>query len=482
MDRIRSLGPESALSAWHRLRAAPVVITLAWTAMFSHFLRDGHNDQRLLQLGFIAVSTLFMLMRRPIGGQLSALAALLVTAFFALGIVSGTQAATPRVAMMEVSLFLALFVIAQAGAREMASNYDANIDAVLNIVGIGCALYVFQSLVIYLTALTSPGHPSDYAFAPGFSNQRFFNHAQTFTLPFLALLACRQQATRHRIFWLAVTAYWWTLVFVLGGKATIVAAACAAVLAAAWMGARARIFLTVFGGSAMAGLCILALLFVLVPALFGHEPFLFLRGAGGEGGFESSAARIDLWQRCLTLIGDAPWLGVGPMHYTRHVLDLGVGAHPHNWVLQIAAEWGVPALLVVCGAVGLGCRALLGRVRAVALDDTNGLATASALVVTGSALLIDGLFSGQLVMPVSQLLIALYLACVIGWMHAGKPPAPGLRPVAAWCCSLLAVAAAACLIGGAAQDISADGPPGSKMPDTGAPPLLLPRFWAVVVP
>ena len=48
-----------------------------------------------------------------------------------------------------------------------------------------------------------------------------------------------------------------------------------------------------------------------------------------------------------------PLLGIGPMQFA--ALRSQVGAHPHNWPIQIAAEWGFPAtviLLVLIIAVG----------------------------------------------------------------------------------------------------------------------------------
>ena len=35
----------------------------------------------------------------------------------------------------------------------------------------------------------------------------------------------------------------------------------------------------------------------------------------------------------------SPWLGIGPMQFA--ALASVVGAHPHNWPLQVAAEWGL---------------------------------------------------------------------------------------------------------------------------------------------
>ena len=48
----------------------------------------------------------------------------------------------------------------------------------------------------------------------------------------------------------------------------------------------------------------------------------------------------------------------------------------------------------------------------------------TAWIVIGVAILIDGLFSGLIVMPASQLFVALYLACVAGWFLSIKTASP----------------------------------------------------------
>lgn len=89
-----------------------------------------------------------------------------------------------------------------------------------------------------------------------------------------------------------------------------------------------------------------------------------------------ASSRTVLWWRAWELVAAHPFLGVGPLHFAHDSAALNLPAHPHNWVMQIGAEWGLPALLV------------------------------------------DGLLSGLIVMPVSQLLIVLYGAGYRRWLAA----------------------------------------------------------------
>jgi hypothetical protein len=131
-----------------------------------------------------------------------------------------------------------------------------------------------------------------------------------------------------------------------------------------------------------------------------------------------------------------PWLGAGPLHYAQVCAPLQVAAHPHNWVLQIAAEWGLLALGCIGAALLLAFRALHGCGAVLDERDERNQAMLTCWLATGIAIVLDGLVSGLLVMPVSQLWIASYAGLAWGWVRAVRPPSGG-PPVAAslpWRC------------------------------------------------
>jgi hypothetical protein len=165
--------------------------------------------------------------------------------------------------------------------------------------------------------------------------------------------------------------------------------------------------------SGLAGLVLYLLLYVLLPVQRGLEPFglLFSRVARSVSE-DPSSGRLQLWARAWEMVQAHPWVGAGPAHFAHVARDLPYGAHPHNWVLQVASEWGLPALFFLCAALALSISKLLRLRWVVAAKQRD---TLTAWLVTGGAILVDGLFSGLIVMPVSQLWIALYLGCAWGW-------------------------------------------------------------------
>jgi putative inorganic carbon (HCO3(-)) transporter len=90
--------------------------------------------------------------------------------------------------------------------------------------------------------------------------------------------------------------------------------------------------------------------------------------------------------------------------------------------LQIGCEWGIPALLCLMAAIGLGFKRLLAVRQYLDSNDVNNHTTLAAWLTIGVAILVDGLVSGLIVMPTSQLWIALYIGCAWGWTVSMTPP------------------------------------------------------------
>jgi O-antigen ligase len=156
------------------------------------------------------------------------------------------------------------------------------------------------------------------------------------------------------------------------------------------------------------GLALFAGFFLLLPWLTGVAPVFSDTYYGSRLG--SVEARLYLWQLALSQIGQSPWLGVGPMHYAHHPNP--EAAHPHNVYLQVAAEWGLPALLLSLLLAAMAMRRFHQRI--VGCTDAPSRDVGIGLQMACIAVAIDGLFSGNFVMPVSQV----WIAFTAGWAWA----------------------------------------------------------------
>jgi O-antigen ligase len=97
--------------------------------------------------------------------------------------------------------------------------------------------------------------------------------------------------------------------------------------------------------------------------LLGLDPAAHGMLARLRGGELACASRITLWSNVLNLIGQKPWLGWGwgELDYAHYMHLYGQSPrfcdildNAHNLPLHVAVELGVPAALLLCGAVVWG--------------------------------------------------------------------------------------------------------------------------------
>lgn len=167
--------------------------------------------------------------------------------------------------------------------------------------------------------------------------------------------------------------------------------------------------------AAALGLAMYWLLFYSLPPLLGME-------VGVENRLDnlsSLSGREVIWRLAWEYMLAHPWLGVGPMHFA--ALPNPVGAHPHNAILQLLAEWGIPAALA---AVVLALGGLIAFARPLRQKvDVLRLALLTSLL----AACVQSMVDGVIVIPYTQT----WLAVLAGWalgVHWSGQPVPQASP------------------------------------------------------
>ena len=459
-------------------------MTLLCLALLANFMVvAGHDHQRLVQIGAVLLGgSIALVERRTVADLFAGRPGAALAAFFVLGMLSTAAAFSPRFAAFEVANLFLLYMLAAMVAAEIARNGQPAILFVLRCLGVMCAFYVFLFIVAYVGGL-SLGIPLALDdFTTNFSNIRFFNHAQTSTLPLLILLCClTPRASRLRWLWMAVATYWWMALYATTGRGTLLGMAVGCVAVAVLARWRAVPYLRQVALTAGLGLLAYFFFLTVVPALLGADGMRSFSYAFERTAADPASGRTRLWHLAATLIEQHPWLGVGPMHFAHYGRSVGIGAHPHDWLFQVAAEWGLPASACLLVAVACGLRALLRAGARVRDDDTANQAAFAALLTGAVAILVDGLVSGIFVMPQSQLAIALYLGCAIGWQRTVGAVAPvsasgGIRRGIGAACIIVAMAG---VIAGAGPDAGArlrgeELTPAQQAVNTG---MAWPRLW-----
>lgn len=130
-----------------------------------------------------------------------------------------------------------------------------------------------------------------------------------------------------------------------------------------------------------------------------------------------SAGRFPMWAYALEGIIQHPFWGMGPMSFQA---TPGFPGHPHNALIQIAYEWGVPALCVLLtGFFTLAVMTWRKCNDGLLWADVSRSFRVTVLLASLLAAGIDAMVSGVIVMPYSQM----WLAVVIGvlWFQLASP-------------------------------------------------------------
>lgn len=382
-----------------------------------------HDNQRLVEVSCVLLalaviscqlmdgSSLPLLFSRPI--------AILLALFFLLGLVSSSTAYSPRHAFFEWANLLLLLGIAWLIASVINAKGDMLLDQLLMMGGLACAAYLLLEIAIYISLLKAGVQPSPSQLIVGFGNYRFFNHVQTTSLPLLGLLAARMRDPNRKVFWWVITALWWMLLFVGLGRGTLMGLVAGVAMTWLLMRGAAAPWCRAMLLAGLVGLVAYVFFYAAIPLAMGMEPFGLFFSSVERSVENPTSGRLQLWVRALEMVQANPWLGAGPVHFAHYGRDIPSGnAHPHNWMLQIGSEWGIPALLLLVGAVALAMHRLWQLRTVIAPEEQD---TLTAWLVAGWAILVDGLVSGLIVMPTSQLWIALYIGCAWGWAASRSP-------------------------------------------------------------
>lgn len=404
----------------------PFIACLSLAICMNFLFMAGHDRQRIAEVLVLADVGIVAVMFRPnaCAGMFTGTVGRALVAFFLLGAVSSILAFKPLYAFFEVAAFFMLYLCATLVGDDIARNGRAAIVLLVQFAALGCTLHAIHFAFAYYTdlALHLPLAMDD--FTRGFNNIRFFNHVQTTLLPLLLLLVCLTPRTsKLKWLWMGITIYWWMAVYATSARGTLMGLVAGCAVASMVARARALPYLRCVALTAVLGLVAYFVLLVAIPQAFGLEGMHSFWDTVERTSADPTSARDKLWGRALSLIVHHPWLGAGPMHFAHHAGDLHTGAHPHDILIQIVAEWGFPALIALLIAVGLGLRALVRAGTHIPAGDTDNQTIFAALLVGAGAILVDGLVSGIFVMPQSQLGVALYLGCALGWRRLVVPAA-----------------------------------------------------------
>ena len=361
-----------------------------------------HDFARLVQLAVLLVGALawglwspsagksFLAARPMVRGGLAALGILVIA--------SCLHAVHPVVAAREVVLLGSVLLLAVPLATALSDPRTR--DRFLDVLAVGAAAHGVLWMLLLVSAAMSAQTFTPWELVFGFDNPRFLNHAQTMALPLIGVVLVRPNTPA----WIRIAAA--VALFSAGALLSMYVAR--ATLLGLLVGGLVAIF--VMGRHVWRCAAATSAAFGVGALAMGVAWTIWLRHLTAPmiDDLLHTHRRNVLWDQVAELFMSSPWLGVGPMHFAQTVNP--VAAHPHNAYLQLLVEYGLPAAVLVAILVVVFLRRVFTDLRREA---SNSPALVAALIVSTVAMLVDSAFSGNWVMPVSQLWIAVLLALLL---------------------------------------------------------------------
>jgi O-antigen ligase len=411
-----------------------------------HYSEQASYDLwRVMQIALlVTVASAFVLVP-AVGGpmrecfhELPGRARLALGAAAALGLASSLLSVRPLYALRELALVALLFLTTLAVAAATRALGERAPRTVAQAVALSAVFYVTLLLAV---VVVDPWNMREWARSPfvGYANPRFFGQLQSWTIPLIVLPALDPRGTpplARAAFWLA-PAGWWMLFFLSGSRAPALSLAVALAATLACFGRRALPWLAAQGAALAVGVAAYA----FIPG-YGVSSQTGVAAAVARG--VTDTGRGALWGRAAALAESHPWLGVGPGNYSYFrappgaVARAGFSAHPHNAVLQWAAEWGVPATLLLLGVLLWGMWSWVRARRREAGSDSVAVALTTAML----AAIVHSFLDGMNVMPIPQTLGAIVVGLALG-LHLGPRGEHTRWPVPARAALSMAAAALA---------------------------------------
>jgi hypothetical protein len=417
---------------------------------------DVYDQNRLCQLALFLVCagtlSVSVTLRARVHRETAGLPAGTGAAGALLAVLAGLsclRAEFPRYALAEVGIFASTGMLALTLAAAFSALGDRAVRALSMALVLMMALYLIDFGLRYAAArlVGAPLLVADLY--RGFGHVRFFSQWQSWTLPLAVLPMLTFRAPGWRITAGLLAALWWALHFGSGTRGTTVGLVAASVLTPLLL-RRCRAW------------CLAQLLCAAVGFAVAWAAFVLPATEAGGGGpgrlmttqLPSNDIRIELSRDALLLVRDHPWLGIGPMHFAA---GASLAAHPHDHLLQFASEWGLPFTLVAT----LGTLILFRGWHRVVSSARQPSPLDPALAASAIAAATHGLFSGVLVTPTSQFMLALVGALMLSRYNAVLAPpartgsAGGAhgRSAAGAAIVTLAVASLACWLPAVARDV-----------------------------
>jgi putative inorganic carbon (HCO3(-)) transporter len=340
---------------------------------------------------------------------------LIILSIFALGIFSALLAPIPRMALLTVAQFFLIFCFIVFIAMKRVTIGVLADRFIIFIVILGIVVYEFVYFSGYLSTLLTS---DKFNYFLGFVNSRFLAQYQAWTLPLVTLpiflVTEKRSAMRTSIVALTYVfaSLFWAIAIMNACRGMFLGLLVAGIFTGFVFRRASRRWLTVQIQVIIFGFILYLLFKLMAPhTITVAEKILNV---------ESIFQRFTLWKHAIYLIFTHPLLGVGPMHLCYYPNP--IATHPHDSLLQIATEWGLPVVILILTLFIYGLISWLKKFNYRTLSNTEISNRVVPIALTASLIAASchSLFSGTIVMPMSQVMLGLVIGWILGVYYAGQ--------------------------------------------------------------
>ena len=402
-----------------------VLITFSPSIHFISYIAF-HDCQRILQLlllSLVLIDAIYMKLNQESDISISPQIKLALFTLLGLAALSSARSIEPRQAIIEVTIFVSLCYLAFFVARLYRISPKNFIICLTYAILSSVILYLISFYVGYITAISVKKAIIWPAPFFGFNNIRLFQQYQLWGLGLISLPLLAFDLKKIMRIWLYVALVaWWVLLFYAASRGVTLGWLLAMLVTAIVYRNAAWSFLKIQLITSLSGLVVYFLLFHFVPLWIAPH----ISGTDASSIIVSSTIfrdttydRIDLWKVAYVMIKNFPLLGVGPMHFYYYN---SFGTHPHNSLLQLASEFGLPAALIMVWIVGNCAYFWYKRFNASRLQFEPKL-NANLAIILFFTMIANGAYSlveGVIVMPISQVLMFTMIGLMIGQYTSGN--------------------------------------------------------------
>lgn len=371
-----------------------------------------HDSQRILSIFFNTFFVFLIFYNRPtlLKIQLNFIAIMLIV-----GLISSLLSEIPIWSLIEVLIFLNIIILTFTFFKRIEFHDLYKISLIFLIIQ---SIYIIRIFLNYTFTILDKTTLDNTIIIDGFSNIRFYSQFLSWTIPFITAYISLKSDKNSRYFNLIIIllSLSWSLAFFTGTRSFFLGIlfSLMAVLFTTrklWISyLKSTLFFLTTGFS------IYICMTFLIPELAGIDNSLLVNSTSNRD-FATSSGRIEIWASALSISLIHPYFGIGPM-MTATGNNLPGVAHPHNFFIQLAAEWGWPFAIIVVVA---GIYSVWIWNKAIKEDPKNRAPLALPITASLSSAFCVSLLDGVMVMPVSLIYFCIIAGIAVALLRSWVP-------------------------------------------------------------